>query len=363
MLKAEGKSEDRKSAAADSDFRLPPSDFRLASSALPLPMPITALAPWFGGKRNLAPLIVAELGKHRVYWEPFCGSMAVLLAKPPCVMETVNDLHELLINLARVIKDPRHGPLLYRMLRRTLMHEDFFAESDKIIRQIEQGRARALPDVMRAYHYFLASWLGRNGTAGTPESHKGTYCVRFTSNGGHAAKRWNSVIASIPAWRRRMANVTILNRDGIELLDRIDDAPGTAIYCDPPYLVKGATYIHDFEASDHAKLEMALMRFKRARVVVSYYDHPTLATMYDGWTRVRVEVSRAMANAGRRGVCQSTATEVLLINGPSYSQARGMFDSPTGPAASNPQSAIHNSCFALRSGFAEQGPQSGGEAQ
>lgn len=48
-------------------------------SAAPI---ITAIAPWFGSKRTLAPRIVAELGSHRAYWEPFCGSMAVLLAKP-----------------------------------------------------------------------------------------------------------------------------------------------------------------------------------------------------------------------------------------------------------------------------------------
>jgi len=45
-------------------------------------MSIKALAPWFGGKRNMAPMIVQELGPHNSYWEPFCGSMAVLLAKP-----------------------------------------------------------------------------------------------------------------------------------------------------------------------------------------------------------------------------------------------------------------------------------------
>ncbi len=42
---------------------------------------ITAIAPWFGGKRTLAPRIIEALGKHTAYWEPFCGSMAVLLAK------------------------------------------------------------------------------------------------------------------------------------------------------------------------------------------------------------------------------------------------------------------------------------------
>ncbi len=50
---------------------------------------ITAIAPWFGSKRTLAPEIVRRLGLHRAYCEPFCGSMAVLLAKPPCSFELV----------------------------------------------------------------------------------------------------------------------------------------------------------------------------------------------------------------------------------------------------------------------------------
>ena len=32
---------------------------------------ITAIAPWFGGKRTLAPKIVQQLGKHTQYFEPF----------------------------------------------------------------------------------------------------------------------------------------------------------------------------------------------------------------------------------------------------------------------------------------------------
>lgn len=41
-------------------------------------MKITALAPWFGSKRTLAPRIIAELGKHSAYWEPFCGSLTLV---------------------------------------------------------------------------------------------------------------------------------------------------------------------------------------------------------------------------------------------------------------------------------------------
>ncbi len=92
-------------------------------------MKIKALAPWFGSKRKLAPSIVKLMGEHRVYWEPFCGSMAVLLAKPPCEMETVNDLHGDLINLAKVIQDKELGFQLYDKLCRTTHAEDLFKEA------------------------------------------------------------------------------------------------------------------------------------------------------------------------------------------------------------------------------------------
>ncbi len=255
---------------------------------------ITALAPWFGAKRNLAAEIVRELGPHRVYWEPFCGSMATLIVKPPCVMETVNDLHGDLINLARVIQDGTLGPQLYRRLRRTLMHETLHREAAS--RQNSRGYIADCPaDLDAAYDYFLCAWLGRNGVAGTASYNQG-FCVRYTANGGHAAKRWSSVVDSIPAWRRRLRNVTILCRDAFGLLPKIDDREGTAIYVDPPYLVKGAKYVHDFTDADHGRLAAELARFRKARVVVSYYDHPRLAELYPGWTVRRIEVSKAMAH-------------------------------------------------------------------
>lgn len=275
-------------------------------------MKIKAIAPWFGGKRNLAPVIVDLIGRHRVYWEPFCGSMAVLMAKPPCVMETVNDLHDDLVNLARIIQDPELGPKLYRRLRRTLMSEVLFKEA------ADRYKSEGLcfwerPDIERAYDYFLCSWLGRNGVAGT-SSYKMSFCARYTANGGHAAKRWASVISSIPAWRRRLANVTIMHRDAFEILERIEDRKGTAIYVDPPYLVKGAKYVHDFADADHIRLAELLGRFKETKVIVSYYDHELLAEMYPGWSRKEIVVSKAMANQGSRGSKNVKAKEVLLVN-------------------------------------------------
>lgn len=277
-------------------------------------MLIGALEPWFGSKRNLAPAIVEELGEHRVYWEPFCGSCAVLLAMPPCVMETANDLNGDLINLARCLKDEATALELYGRVARLVFHEDLFREA--AVRHRERGRPEATdsPDVDRAEDSLICSWFGRNGVAGT-ESYNQGFCVRYTASGGHSAKRWKSVVESIPAWHERLRNVTILNRDAFALLERIADEPGTAIYCDPPYIVKGANYIHDFESGDHDRLAEVLGRFRKARVVVSYYQHPRLATLYPGWTARLIEVSKSLANQNRRDEAGSiTAAEVLLVN-------------------------------------------------
>ena len=276
-------------------------------------MKIKAIAPWFGGKRNMAGEIIKLLGPHRVYWEPFCGSMAVLLSKAPCVMETVCDLHSDLVNLARVLQDDELSLKLYGRLNRTLMVETLFCEAAERYHKRGYHASVNLPDMDRAYDYFICAWLGRNGAQGLRSYNQG-YCVRYTSNGGHSAKRWRSVIESIPDWNKRLMNVAILCRDGFEVIERIEDKEGTVIYADPPYLVKAAKYIYDFTDADHTRLAGLLNRFKKTRVVVSYYDHPKLDELYPGWAMHRFDVSKAMAHSNKPGTNKTRAVEVLLVN-------------------------------------------------
>ncbi len=293
------------------------------SAITPAPeMKITALAPWFGSKRTLAPRIIAELGEHSAYWEPFCGSMSILLAKPPSTFETVNDMHDDLINLARVIRHPDAGPKLYRKLRRVLLDERAFDECGDRVRSEWPPYQRADCGIHpgRAFDYFVTSWFGRNGVAGT-SSYNAHFCRRYTKNGGHAAKRWESAVNSIPAWRRRMRAVTVLSCDGIELCGKIEDAPGVVIYADPPYLVKAAKYLHDFDWLAHRQLAKSLRRFTKTRVVVSYYEHPDLADLYPGWTKVDCTMTKSLVSSGKRDAGNDTkAPEVLLINGESYTK-------------------------------------------
>jgi DNA adenine methylase len=290
-------------------------------------MKITAIAPWFGGKRTLAKTIVEELGPHVSYFEPFCGSCAVLFAKEPSQQETVNDLHGLLINLARVLANPDAACELYGMAARTLYSEDIYRRSSEWVKAWEQDPQKAI-DSEAAYHYFVCSWIGRNGTAGCSRTNWQP-SVRFTPGGGSSAGRWKAAIDSIPPWHERLRNVAILNRDGFEFIEKIADDSRVAIYADPPYLMGtrgnggGSKYHHDFDDGDHDRLAEALTRFKAARVVVSYYDDPVLDRMYAGWTKRKIKAQKNLHVQNRRGEGQCEAPEVLLINGPSYADQEG----------------------------------------
>jgi DNA adenine methylase len=289
-------------------------------------MTVGALDPRFGSKRMLAGDIVVELGDHRGYYEPFCGSCAVLLAKAPAALEIVNDLDGDLVNLARVIQHPKHGRRFYRRCRQTLCHEVLFREAVAAL----AGPAPEALDPERAYNYFVASWLGRNGTAGTAAPGH-SFAVRWTPNGGSPSTRWRSATESIPAWHDRLRDVCILQRDALDVLASIDDAPGVAIYCDPPYLPStrsafaSARYLHEFER--HEELAAALQRFRQARVVVSYYAAPDLQALYPGWTFRELTTHKNTSNTSR-GTKGKAAAEVLILNGPSYVQTgrRSLFD-------------------------------------
>lgn len=70
-------------------------------------MSLPAPFPYFGGKRRAAQMIWDAFGDPSGYVEPFCGSAAVLLARPACDgrrVETINDADGWLVNTWRSIR-------------------------------------------------------------------------------------------------------------------------------------------------------------------------------------------------------------------------------------------------------------------
>lgn len=282
-------------------------------------MPVTALAGWFGAKVGMAEKIVEWLGPHDVYVEPFCGAMFVLMVKSPCRNEIVNDMHNDIINLAFVVQHDKWGPWLYRKLRRCIYSEKLFAYARVAINGYEIAGTPADIDAVlayRAYYYFLLCWMGRKGIEGVANNSR-SFSIRYSASGGNQSSRSQAAIISISAWRKRMRSVTLLCRDGFEILKRLNDDPAQSVYCDPPYLEKAKRYVHDFNKADHRRLAQYLSRFKKSRVVVSYYDHPALADLYPeaDWLKVDCRRDKQILTScdGDKDSSQQ-APEVLLVN-------------------------------------------------
>lgn len=296
-------------------------------------MKIKSITPWFGGKRTLAPKIIEQLGPHSQYFEPCCGSLAVLLLKPMAQKETVNDLHGDLVNLARVIADRDRAEDLYERLTRVVICEGLLRDARcELEAPVESADAISL---RRAYWYFIASWMSRNGTSGC-ERQDYQIAVRWTKEGGSPVIRWRNAVDSMPAWNQRLQNVVILNRDLFAIAHKFQDDAATAIYVDPPYLAEtrsgfdGASsrYLHEFDnnssalfgaGDDHSKLADILSGYKKARVVVSYYDCPRVRELYDGWTFIehtmRKNINQQAARTEFAPIAPKEAPEVLIVNG------------------------------------------------
>lgn len=121
---------------------------------------------------------------------------------------------------------------------------------------------------------------------------------------------WPGIVglADKTALSDRMVQLMIRKAQGIELV------PGKALVT-----VEARKRDNGSAASNVYVLNLPEPPKERpARVIVSYYDHALLSTMYPGWTVRRLKATKALVSAGRRdNRGRVDAPEVLLINGPS----------------------------------------------
>jgi DNA adenine methylase len=250
-------------------------------------MKVTTLAPWFGGSRFLAPEVGRLLAGCSWVGIPFAGGMPEV-AHIHASTIVVSDLHRHVINLARCLRDPRYGPVLYRRLRRVVFHPDVLAESQEWCKTWSSIRPGVYPpgtdrlDTDAAYHYFIAVWMGRSGKAGGVDEFNGGLSVRWNCNGGDSVVRYRSAVQSIQSWRRILARVNLVVQDCFEFLGNVQDAPRHGLYCDPPFPDSGVKYRHSFTDNQHRHLARVLAAFEHVKVVCRFYDHPLIAELYPG---------------------------------------------------------------------------------
>jgi len=265
---------------------------------------ITALAPWYGSNRMLAPIVGERLKGCRWVGVPFAGGMSELRCiDAPTLL--VNDLHKHVINLARCVGSIDIVVELASRLSRTAFHPDQLEVSRRFVYECQ--RVFDPYDIEAAFHYFVCCWMGRSGLAGTDDEFKGGLPIRWTSSGGDSNVRYRSAIKSLVAWSRIMRRCNFTVMDFRDFLGKCKDQPQHGIYCDAPFPDAGDSYRHKFTEQDHRVLRDTLALYDETLVLIRYRDHPLIRELYpqSRWNWEHLD--------GRNSANNSTP-EVLISN-------------------------------------------------
>ncbi len=270
---------------------------------------IGTISPWFGSNRMLAPVVAQEVGCVDWCGIPFAGGMSeALVIKSRSFL--IGDLHRDIINCAKVLRVPELRQRLAVEADAKLFHPDELIEAQAICKASEA--AIGPPGLERALNYFVASWMGRSATAGTDSEFDGALAVRYTASGGGSNVRYRSAIRSIEAFGKVCELCEFTVADFREFFKKCHDRDGHAIYIDAPFPEKGGGYRHKFSESDQKDLANLAGQFSKTRVVIRFYDHPLIRSLYpESYWTWRFLSGRDQANNAKK-------KEVLLINGKSY---------------------------------------------
>jgi DNA adenine methylase len=259
---------------------------------------------YFGGKTAIADRIAALLPAHEHYVEPFAGSLAVLLAKPPSPMETVSDLDGDLMNFWRILRD-RPADL-----------ERACALTPHSRAEHQLAYQPAGDDLERARRIWVLLTQGRSGQRSQRTGWR-FYC---DPRGSHSSMPdyLAAYVSRLAPAAARLAPVSLECRPALDLITQYGQHEQCLIYADPPYLEttrsscgRGPGYIHELRTEDDHRALAAAVHAARAAVVLSGYDSPLYQDLYGGWDRA--EIAAFTGNARTGG---ARRTEVLWSNRP-----------------------------------------------
>ena len=226
-------------------------------------MKLKAPFPYFGGKSRVAAEVWRRFGDVKTYVEPFCGSCAVLLARPggPSGREIVNDYDGHIANVWRALQADPEGVAKY--CDWPCNHIDLMARRAKLNADYDDLRQRLIDDPewfdvkMAGYYVWCASvWIGDGLT-------RKTAGPRLTANPGamsageckvpHLTSNRGVLAGGVLDWLRdlqaRLHGVKVVCGDWTRVLGgNWRTADGVcAVFLDPPYSAPRSegVYQHD----------------------------------------------------------------------------------------------------------------------
>lgn len=249
---------------------------------------------YHGGKWMIAPWIIQNFPRHKIYVEPFGGAASVLLRKARSYSEVYNDLDGELVNLFSVLRGEKSEEFI-EMIRLTPFSRDEFLRS----------YANAEDPVEQARRTVVRSFMGFGSN-----SHNKVTGFRSNSNrsGTTPSRDWANYPESLVCIINRLSGVVIENRKACEVMAQHDSSE-TLHYLDPPYPSDtrdtGSDYRHEMTNEEHVALADFVQQLRGMVVISGYpcalYDE----RLFSGWARVE---RQSFADGAR------PRTEVLWMN-------------------------------------------------
>ncbi len=248
-----------------------------------------------GGKKRIASWIIKHMPPHHSYLEPYFGCGAVLFAKQPAPIETVNDLDGEVVNFFRVIRDPESREKLRERITYTPYARQAYDEAVRGDPEDPVGRAACFAVKSMQSHGFRMTDDG--GWKKDVHGREKAYAVRY----------WNELPESIAEMAIRLKQVQIENCPALELIKAFDHE-NVLMYLDPPYVWSTRCgrkqYRHEMSDQDHIEL-LETITSSKAKVMISGYDCELYDFYLGDWNKVQVA---ARAQDNRRW------TETLWMN-------------------------------------------------
>jgi len=218
--------------------------------------------PYFGGKRTVAAAVWARLGSPAQYIEPFCGSLAVLLACPrPAALEVVCDGSGFIANFWRAVK---HQPgAVAEWADYPVSHIDLGARHGWLMAQRQRiGDAMQDPDwpgdakVAGWWLWGQCCWIGSGWCdwfgkiPHASDAGRGVQAIGQIPHASDAGRGADALLTSCGrtawAWLHRIADrlerVRVVHGDWSRCLNNHFGGDDTAVFLDPPYRSYEALY-------------------------------------------------------------------------------------------------------------------------
>ena len=256
---------------------------------------VRPIAPYIGGKRNLALRLVERIEStpHSTYVEAFVGMGGVFFRRrrvPQC--EVVNDWNREVATLFRVLQ--RHLTPFVDMIRYQLTSR---AEFTRLV----GTDPKTLTDLERAARFLYLQRMAFGGKVSGQN-----FGVTTDRPGRFDVTRLVPMLQDV---HERLAGVVIECLPYAAVIARYDRA-GTLFYLDPPYWGSETDYGEGlFGRDDFAKLAEQLRRIK-GRFVLSLNDRPEVRKLFAGF---RLEAVKTTYQITGRG--SSTPAAELIITG------------------------------------------------